>query len=236
MDCAYVSDLQVHPVAVLATFLEEGGCADSNMVARRLIEQCGTIEDVMHANEHWLSTVTGDHRIARLIRAASALPPLSQNDAEREAEAHRLDQLTEEVSSLALRLDDFVRASPAEGAECAEVLSAGRVRNLIRARRLREKLLGNDLFADPAWDIILDLMAARLSGERVSVSSLCIAAAVPPTTAMRWVALLTDRGMLERQADPGDGRRVFVSLSDQAADIFVQWYDAVHGSRQAAAR
>jgi hypothetical protein len=41
-----------------------------------------------------------------------------------------------------------------------------------------------DLFADPGWDILLDLYAARQEGKQVSVSSLCIAAAVPPTTAL----------------------------------------------------
>ena len=42
--------------------------------------------------------------------------------------------------------------------------------------------------------MLLDLLAARLERERVSVSSLCIAAAVPPTTALRWIRTLTDKG------------------------------------------
>jgi hypothetical protein len=44
---------------------------------------------------------------------------------------------------------------------------------------MREQFFGPDLFADPAWDILLDLYAARLEQQRVAVSSLCIAAAVP---------------------------------------------------------
>lgn len=79
--------------------------------------------------------------------------------------------------------------------------------------------------------MILDLMAARLSGQRVSVSSLCIAAAVPPTTALRWIRQLTERGVFARIDDPADGRRVFIELTDNAAEAFAAWTVAVrrHG-------
>jgi DNA-binding MarR family transcriptional regulator len=65
--------------------------------------------------------------------------------------------------------------------------------------------------------MLLDLMAARLDGQRVAVSSLCIAAAVPATTALRWIKTLTDHGLFVRTADPQDGRRVFIELSEAAA-------------------
>ncbi|MDX3908379.1 MAG: winged helix DNA-binding protein [Sphingobium sp.] len=106
-------------------------------------------------------------------------------------------------------------------------LTAMTVQELLRARRLRDQFFGGDLFADPAWDMILDLMAARLSGERVSVSSLCIAAAVPPTTALRWIRHLTQAGIFERRPDTQDGRRVFIALSDKAAIAVHRWFAAV---------
>ena len=93
------------------------------------------------------------------------------------------------------------------------------IRAMIRARRLRDQYFSGDLFADPAWDILLDLMAARLEGRKVAVSSLCIAAAVPATTALRWIKLLTDRGLLVRVADPEDGRRVHIGLAEEAARV-----------------
>ena len=105
--------------------------------------------------------------------------------------------------------------------------SHGEIKSLLRARRMREQFLPADLFADPAWDMILDLMAARLSGQRVSVSSLCIAAAVPPTTALRWIRQLTDRGVFSRIDDPADGRRVFIELTDSAAEAVTAWSVAV---------
>jgi hypothetical protein len=97
---------------------------------------------------------------------------------------------------------------------------------VLRARRLRDRFFAGDLFADPGWDIILDLMVARLAGERVSVSSLCIAAAVPPTTALRWIRQLTDRAVVRRIDDAADGRRVFIELSDETARAVEAWWVA----------
>ncbi len=96
-------------------------------------------------------------------------------------------------------------------------VSSENVHSRIRARAVRLQLFEEGLFADPAWDMLLDLMAARLDRQRVAVSSLCIAAAVPPTTALRWIKTLTDHGLFVRTADPQDGRRVFIELSDKAA-------------------
>jgi len=110
------------------------------------------------------------------------------------------------------------RSAAARGGGCR--IEPGRIRAIIRARRLRDRYFGGQLFADPAWDMLLDLMAARLERRRVAVSSLCIAAAVPPTTALRWIRTLCDQGLLVRAADAEDGRRVFIELSeDTAADL-----------------
>ena len=57
--------------------------------------------------------------------------------------------------------------------------------------------------------MLLDLMAARLENIQVSVSSLCIAASVPPTTALRWIKTMTEEKIFERHADEKDGRRDF---------------------------
>lgn len=91
------------------------------------------------------------------------------------------------------------------------------IRETIKLRRLRERYFAADLFADPAWDILLDLFAARAEGVSVSVSSLCIAAAVPPTTALRWITAMTSNGILLRRHDPDDARRVFIELSTETA-------------------
>jgi DNA-binding MarR family transcriptional regulator len=96
--------------------------------------------------------------------------------------------------------------------------SATLIRNILKLRRKRANHFDSGLFADPAWDILLDLYAADLEGQQVSVSSLCIAASVPPTTALRWISTMTEDGLLQRQHDPADARRVFIQLSDTARE------------------
>lgn len=138
----------------------------------------------------------------------------------------RLQQLSEEVGRIAnvlAALSEHEAAATAMAAVGAatngedEALDASFIRSIIRVRRLREHFFKGDLFADPAWDMLLDLMAARVERQRVAVSSLCIAAAVPPTTALRWIKGLCDQGLFVRVADPEDGRRVFIELSSETA-------------------
>jgi DNA-binding MarR family transcriptional regulator/DNA-binding response OmpR family regulator len=98
------------------------------------------------------------------------------------------------------------------------------VRRIIHQRQLRAKYFDGGLFADPAWDILLDLTAARAEYARVSVTSLCIASGVPPTTALRWIAQMTEAGLLERIEDEADKRRAFIALSDRAADAMARYF------------
>lgn len=146
-----------------------------------------------------------------------------------------LQQLSDEVARIAGTLASLAGEEGGVG-EAADVeggprgagpaVDAGLVRSIIRARRLRDSYFKGGLFADPAWDMLLDLMAARLEKHRVAVSSLCIAAAVPPTTALRWIKTLTEKGLLVRRADPADGRRVYIELSDEAARALVNYIRA----------
>jgi hypothetical protein len=148
-----------------------------------------------------------------------APPPHRLHDI-KNGDAPRLQQISEEVGRIASALaalseEDRAAADAAKGKIRVD---AGLVRTMIRARRLRDQFFHSEIFADPAWDMLLDLFAARLEKRRVAVSSLCIAAAVPPTTALRWIKSLSDQGLFVRVADVEDGRRVFIELSDGAAN------------------
>lgn len=177
--------------------------------------------------------------IAWAARPREPLPLLQDSNAHPADEPEPIRMLREEIRRLTHLLEGFLDTHAASAimpqAEQAKhpqtvALTSAHLRELLRVRRMRDQFLPSDLFADPAWDMLLDLMAARLGGERVSVSSLCIAAAVPPTTALRWIRLLTDRGILIREADPADGRRIFIGLSDDAAEAILRWYGAVQPS------
>jgi hypothetical protein len=150
--------------------------------------------------------------------------------------AEQLLHLSDEVSRIAGTLARLStgRASPLLGtgssgeAEPPEV-SAETMRSVIHARRLRSQYFPEDLFADPAWDIMLNLLAAEISQYRVSISNACIASAVPATTALRWLKLLERRGLIMRRSDAHDGRRVFVELTPEAS-VALRRYFADAGS------
>jgi DNA-binding MarR family transcriptional regulator len=103
-------------------------------------------------------------------------------------------------------------------------VSAADVRKAIRARRLRSRPFPDVLFEDPAWDMLLDLYAAHLERAQVSVSSLCIASAVPPSTALRWIGRMTEDGLFVREPDPFDRRRAFMALSEAALDRMNRYF------------
>lgn len=102
---------------------------------------------------------------------------------------------------------------------------AQRIHGYLVARRARRAVLEGDWFADPAWDLLLDLLAAQYLGRRVSISSACIAANVPPTTALRWIDKLVDDAILLREDDPMDRRRSYLGLAPEVAARLEQWVE-----------
>jgi hypothetical protein len=147
--------------------------------------------------------------------AGRASPQAAASAAAPADPAQRLLDLTKELGRVAAALAHGAPDPAPPG------IDAAFVRGLIHARRQRAAAFGADLFADPVWDMMLDLLAARLEGAAVRTSSLCIAAGVPPTTALRWIRELTDRGLFVRASDPQDGRGVLIELSDEAAERMI---------------
>lgn len=196
-----------------------------------------------------LSALAASRRSNRLVVHDVARDGASERIDRLQEEVERILRLLGELNgprafdSMAARGDDF---SPSGGAVRAPARDfavmprsfepeertrdrhrAKTVRRMLRQRRMREQHFPADLFADPAWDMLLDLYAARLERQPVSVSSLCIAAAVPATTALRWIKTMTDAGIFLREADPQDGRRIFIALSDGACDAMARYFEAL---------
>ncbi|AEI36961.1 hypothetical protein [Zymomonas mobilis] len=184
------------------------------------------------------------------IEKAIKTSPLTLNDVVADTRTPPLKTISEEVNRIAKMLASLSNeegrnreyslpqsllgderkneiARPELKAETKKIsINAAVVRAIIRAHRLRDQYFSSCLFADPAWDMLLDLTAAKLEGRQVSVSSLCIASAVPPTTALRWIKSLTEEKIFIRIADLRDGRRVFIQLSDMAMDAMIPYLAA----------
>ena len=95
-------------------------------------------------------------------------------------------------------------------------------REVYKRRRERDKVFEEGLFGEPAWDILLDLFASEHEGKTVRVKSACIAAAVPPSTALRTIKHLYQAGLVLRVPDPQDRRAVYLRMSLQGAHVMQQ--------------
>ncbi|WP_336986285.1 MarR family winged helix-turn-helix transcriptional regulator [Altererythrobacter aquiaggeris] len=85
--------------------------------------------------------------------------------------------------------------------------------NLYRERRHRDQYFESSLFGEPAWDILLDLFLHRAKGVQITVTSACLASSVPATTALRWINVLIDQGLVAKMASKTDARVQFLYLS-----------------------
>jgi hypothetical protein len=195
---------------------------------------------------------TRAERVIALGRVLAKVPNLRLRELA-EDDRLTLLRLTEQVGQIAQRLERLSGVQPAvlgddkafrfkspapayngpsQAAAGEHLICAARpplpdprlVRRIIRQRQLRARYFDGELFADPAWDMLLDLTAARVEHTRVSVTSLCIASGVPPTTALRWIGQLTEAGLFERVEDDTDRRRVFITLTDRAAEAMARYF------------
>ena len=202
----------------------------------------------------FLVAPTRADRIVALGRALASKPRLRVRELS-DDDRLTLLRLTEQVGEIASRLDklaDTDRSNSdsgsafrfnankrdfkgAQGGDGRDLIRKPRtplpdprlVRKWIARRAKRAEFFDGALFSDPAWDILLDLTAARAEHTRVSVTSLCIASGVPTTTALRWIQQMTQSGLLVRVEDDTDRRRAFIALSDNAADAMARYFVAV---------
>jgi DNA-binding MarR family transcriptional regulator len=86
-------------------------------------------------------------------------------------------------------------------------------RRLAVARRAREKVFGADLFSDPGWNILLELFIAGEEGRSITIKSACMAAGVPQSTALRYIAHLVEVGLCSRSQHPNDARSAHLRLT-----------------------
>ena len=199
------------------------------------------------SNPQILVDPTRAERVMALGRVLARLPRLRLRELS-EADRMMMLRLTEQVGQIAERLERLAEQAPTRdaGPSRFEAPRAGfrhgnggvpgarmarpplpdprLLRRIIRQRQLRGRFFDDNLFADPAWDMLLDLTVARAEHTRVSVTSLCIASAVPPTTALRWIGQMIEAELFERIDDETDRRRAFIALTDKAADAMARYF------------
>jgi len=125
-------------------------------------------------------------------------------------------QVADMAQGLAALADRLVGQSPpAVDSGISEADCVALLETQFRVRRLRGRHLPGLALGEPAWDMLLDLSVASYWRRETSVTSLCIAADVPSTTALRWISSMTKAGLIERRPCQRDGRRSFLAIAPE---------------------
>lgn len=121
-----------------------------------------------------------------------------------------------QIEKLEAQLQELKESFALIGERHSALPTSLRLRSIMSVRALRADIFQEQLFADPAWDILLFLYESFLDSRSASTSDVCLASGVPPTTALRWIDKLAESGLVVRTPDDRDGRRVMISLSSRA--------------------
>jgi hypothetical protein len=108
-----------------------------------------------------------------------------------------------------------------------DLAEASRLKRVITARRARQHFFAASLLAEPSWGMLLEAYLAFVEQRRISVSALCSAAEVPPTTGLRWLTLLEQEKMLIRIPDSFDRRRVWIELSPRGTSAMKRYFQSI---------
>jgi DNA-binding transcriptional ArsR family regulator len=248
VDCPHVGAAELAALSAIDLRAEQSG---ARLIVATRLDSLDTVFACLDRSEPHL--LVDPSRGERIVALGAALMTALGSKVRELSDENRLIllQLTEQVSQIARQLEQWTdqvqvesedggafrfespkRTFTSEEEPGERLIRATRpplpdprlVRQIIRQRQLRARFFDGDLFADPAWDMLLDLTAARAEHSRVSVTSLCIASGVPPTTALRWIAQMTEAGLLERVEDEIDKRRAFITLTDKAADAMARYF------------
>ncbi len=248
LDCPAIGGAELAALARLD--LRAANCGAHLVVSTSVAALDDVFGCLDQSNPQILVDPSRAERVIALGRVLAKLPNLRVRELS-EADRLVLLRLTEQVGQIAARLEQLeaplrreVGESPfrfespkrsytgPDGDGSERLVRAARpplpdprlVRRIIRQRQLRARFFDGDLFADPAWDMLLDLTAARAEHTRVSVTSLCIASGVPPTTALRWIGQMVETGLFARIEDEADRRRAFIALTDKAAELMARYF------------
>jgi CheY-like chemotaxis protein len=105
-------------------------------------------------------------------------------------------------------------AAGADGAPRAFGSKASTLKFIWQLQETRREVFRGSSLPESSWDILTELMSIELAGRKISVSGLCLAANCPVTTALRRIDELTELGLIAKDPDPSDARRLYVRMTD----------------------
>jgi CheY-like chemotaxis protein/DNA-binding MarR family transcriptional regulator len=134
--------------------------------------------------------------------------------------ARELKQIADTAKALAADMrrtieQDSGRREPGQAAPPQRAEDGG-LRTLKLLQKLQEartSIFGEAVMPEPAWEMLAELMRARLANQHLSVTSLALSSKSPMTTALRRIEDLIQGGLAARVPDPADRRRTYVELT-----------------------
>lgn len=127
--------------------------------------------------------------------------------------ACRLHELADEIEATRGSPAPVTEAKPISAVPMATL--ARLARSISQERLARSRYLDRSLFAEAGWNIMLELFVRSAAGDVVRVSNACEASGVPATTALRWIRVLENEELVERQLDAGDHRATILFLTSK---------------------
>lgn len=107
-------------------------------------------------------------------------------------------------------------------------ISPAEIGTVLRAAREGiGRVFDPDLFADPAFDMLLFVFLEEEAGRSVETSACYRASGVPRTTAVRWINMLVSMGMFHSAPHPTDRRLALLSLNEETRASVRQWLDGL---------
>lgn len=96
----------------------------------------------------------------------------------------------------------------------------------VEMRRSRNRDGEPPLFADPAWDILLEVYVAQADDKFLNVTNASMAAGLPMSTGHRWLRLLEAEELLERVSDARDRRVCWIRLTPKGWRFMTDQFEA----------
>lgn len=97
-------------------------------------------------------------------------------------------------------------------------------RDELAERQSRRKQFGQELFGEPAWEMLLHLYVARVEGISLATKAVLASSGAPSTTALRHLSLLEAKGLIRRMASQTDQRVILIELTEQALKKFQRYF------------
>lgn len=94
------------------------------------------------------------------------------------------------------------------------------------ARRARVSIMPSELLGEPGFELLLNSYIAWSEQRDVSLQSACDEMAVSSSVALRWIAILVNRGLLDRTGDQIDGMPGLIRLTEKGVDLVTRTLQA----------